>query len=164
MSNMLTTAVKIFNSVPNSAKWTPMQTFKNCTVSFEKRFLKGLNGESVFTGIDKVVTRNDGTVVRGHYTKGGLLTGTKLETKRGFIETSFDAQNYDKITKIQTKVGDDFTRLGHKGEPDRYIDFYGNKTKRYDCINDNGATYKKLVDYVKTSDNIPAWIQKMMAK
>ena len=161
---MLTSAMKVFKAVPNSAKWIPKQSFKNCTVSFEKRFLKGNNGQEVFTGIDKVVTRKDGTVIRGQFAPEGYLMGTRYETNRGFIETNFGAQNYDRVTTIRTKLGDNLTRLGHNGKPERYIDFYGNNVKRYDCINDDGATYKKLVDYIKPPKNTPLWFQQMMAK
>lgn len=141
-------AMKIFKQMPNATKWVPRQGFKNAQVSYEKRFI----GETL-VGIDKVVTRTDGVKVAGHFDLNGNLTGSTLASTRGKIETNFGAQNYDKVVHINTNLGDEFTRLGHKGQPERFVDCYGNNSKRYNYIDDNGNTYKKLVDYVISGKN-----------
>ena len=141
-------AMKLFEQMPGATKWVPRQGFKNADICYKKRFAAGKA-----VGIDKVVTRNDGVKVIGHYSLNGDLTGGTLTSARGKIETNFGAQNFDKVIHINTNLGEEFTRLGHKGQPERYIDCYGNSSKRYDYIDDKGNTYKKLVDYVKNGND-----------
>lgn len=158
MSISIKNAIRMFKYMPKATKWVPQQSFRNATVSFEKRFSGG-----TLAGYDKVVKRADGTVVTGHYTREGLLGGATYSSNRGKIETSLGAQNYDKVTQIVTNRGDEFTRLGHKADPGRYIDFYGNSSTMYNAIDDKGAMYKKLVEYVK-SDSRPSWLKELIAE
>lgn len=116
-------ALNVFRKLPKAVSYTPKQNFKNATVKFEKIFSTGTNGEKVLWGIDKVVTRADGQVIRGHYTPDGVRIGCTQKSGTGTIETAFVGQNYDKVTTI-TSGGESITRLGHKGRPQSFLDSY----------------------------------------
>lgn len=113
-------AIRKFQAHPNAVKWYPEQDFKNVKVAFEKQFVRG----NVFTGIDKVVKRADGQVLRGHYTPDGILTGSLQKSSSGTINTCFGGQKFDKVTTITTSAGDTIIRLGQKGRPQSFIDSY----------------------------------------
>ena len=85
-------AMKLFEQMPGATKWVPRQGFKNANICYKKRFAAGKA-----VGIDKVVTRNDGVKVIGHYSLNGDCTGSTLTSARGKIETNFGAQNFDKV-------------------------------------------------------------------
>ena len=163
MANVATisNAVRLFGSNPNALRWVPKQGFKNATVAFEKKFLTGMNGERIFCGIDKVVTRADGQVIRGHYTPEGLLTGALQKSSFGTIETTFGAQNYNKVTSIFTNSGENITRLGHKGRPHSFIDTYKRSNGIY-AQGDFTNEYNRLRAEVQNKK--PAWIQELIKK
>ena len=154
-------AVKILSNSPSATRWIPRTNLKNATVAFEKKFLTGANGEKVFCGIDKVVTRADGQVIRGHYTPEGLLTGCLQKSSKGTIETTFGAQNYDKVVSIHTNAGESITRLGHKGRPQSFVDTF----KRSDGIYAQGNftdDYNRLRTEVQNPPKYPDWLQKIV--
>ena len=155
-------ALQIFKTT-NATKWAPKTNLKNATVSFEKRFLTGVNGEKVFCGIDKVVTRADGQVIRGHYTQDGILTGCLQQSNKGSIETVFGGQNYDKVVSIKTNTGESITRLGHKGRPQSFVDTF----KRKDGIYAQGNftnDYNRLRSEVQNATKYPDWLQEIVDK
>lgn len=155
-------AVRLFGNNPNALRWVPKTGAKNATVAFEKRFLTGINGEKVYCGIDKVVTRADGQVIRGHYTTDGLLTGVTQLSNAGRIETSFGAQNYDKIVNITTNAGETITRLTHKNRPQSFLDtFHSNGIYGQ---GDYTADYNRLRAEVQNAPQHPKWLQDIVNK
>lgn len=157
----INSAMRMFKYSQNATKWVPKQNFKNATVVFEKKFVTGENGEKILTGIDKVVTRADGQVVRGHYTTDGLLTGSLQKSSSGTIETNFGCQNYDKITTITTSAGDTITRLGHKGRPQSFIDSYHPKNGIPSEGNYSDA-FNRLKAIVQNPKKYPTWLQDLI--
>lgn len=154
-------AVRILGNTPNATRWVPKTNLKNATVAFEKKFLTGINGEKVFCGIDKVVTRADGQVIRGHYTPEGLLKGCLQKSNKGIIETTFGAQNYDKVVSIHTNAGESITRLGHKGRPQSFIDTFKQSNGIY-AQGDFTNEYNRLRAEVQNAPKYPDWLQKIV--
>lgn len=135
--------------------------FNSATVAFEKTFLTGINGEKAYCGIDKVVTRADGQVIRGHYTTDGHLTGATQLSNAGRIETFLGAQNYDKVVTINTNAGETITRLTHKNRPESFIDTF----KRSDGVYAQGnytADYNRLRSKVQNAPQYPKWLQNIV--
>ena len=161
VSATITNAVKILSKSPNALRWVPKTNLKNATIAYEKKFITGLYGEKVFCGIDKVVTRADGQVIRGHYTPDGLLTGCLQKSNKGWIETSFGAQNYDKVVTIQTKAGESITRLGHKGRPHSFVDTYKGSSGIYAQGNFTDD-YNRLRNEVQKAPKYPDWLQEII--
>lgn len=162
LTGTIQNAVRLFANSPSATRWFPKTSCKNATVAFEKRFLTGKNGEKVYCGIDKVVTRADGQVIRGHYTQQGLLTGATQKSNSGIIETSFGAQNYDKIVSIHTNQGESITRLTHKSRPESFVDTF----KRNDGIYAQGdytSDFNRLRQEVQKT-KYPDWIQAIINK
>ena len=131
-------ALQLFKDAGVKA-WEPLTKAKNVTVRFEK------TGE--FNGIpqfNKIVKRKDGSIITGHFS-GTYCTGADEVNAMGKISTSFGAQNYDKVTQIIMNDGRYINRLGHKNQPQRFIDCYGDTHKQYDYCQDNGLTFNRLL-------------------
>lgn len=157
----INTAMRMFKYNPKATSWIPKQNFKNATVKFEKTFSTGENGEKIFTGIDKVVTRADGQVIRGCYTTDGLLSSCTQKSSAGTIETVFGGQNYDKITTITTSAGDTITRLGHRGRPQSFLDSYHPKNGIAGDGNYSDV-FNRLKATVQNPPKRPAWLQDLI--
>ena len=155
-------ALQIFKTT-NATKWVPKTNLKNAIVSFEKRLLTGVNGKKVFCGIDKVVTRADGQVIRGHYTPDGILTGGLQQSNKGSIETVFGGQNYDKVVSINTTAGESITRLGHKGRPQSFVDTFKRKGGIYTQGNFTND-YNRLRSEIQNTPKYPDWLQGIVNK
>ena len=143
-------AMRIFKYNPNATKWLPKTSLKNATVSFEK----------TANGIQKVVTRNDGQVITGHYTFNGELTGAIQKSRNGWMETFFGGQGYDKVISIHNNKGESITRLGHRNNPNRYLDTYVKNGRQ---IWDDNA-FNRLKNEVQSAKKMPQWLEELTAQ
>ena len=152
------TAKTVMKWLDNGATWTPQQNLKHCTVSY-KKIGTSQNGEPLY---QKIVTRDNGTTVIGHFDGNGCY-GTTEKNVRGVIDTSFGAQNYDKVVSVQTSAGDMITRLGHT-DRSGFVDTYKGKLDRMYKQGNFQKEFDKLIATVRDPNSLPAKIADIVAK
>lgn len=148
-------AIKVFKNNPGATRWLPKTNLKNATVAFEK---KSFNDGSF--KIIKHVRRNDGQELKGVFYPDGSLSSVQQKTEKGLIETAFGGIPYDKTTRIWSNDGEYIARLGHKGQPQRYVDAYQGrngicKEGKFD------ETFNRMREEVQSAKT-PKWIQNIL--